>query len=542
MHRRSESLEGRHADLRRLVLGLEERSFRKSWYPELQARLDELERFRSLLDCTVEAFVLVHVASLCVVDVNRTARELLFGSDGELTTRPLSELVPPLVLERIVNSAQTDDARPLIERWPTVAENREFETTVRLSGQGEHLHAILTVRDVTERLALEQQALTAQRLESVGRLAGGIAHDFNNLIGAIIGTVDLVRCDLTPDSDAARDLEDVILVARRAALLTRRLMSFSRQGTGAPILVDIASLARDLEQLLIRVVGERARLVYELMTPSAWVLADPTALEQVIVNLVSNARDAVEMGGSITLRVASAPDSDQPRCLLEVEDNGVGMDEATKRRAFDPFFTTKAIGKGTGLGLSVVANAVAQCGGTVTVHSELGVGTRFSLYFPKQDAPMVSRPSVGSSPPVLTRHSGLVLLVEDEAMLRATIERALRQSGFDVTSAEDLDEAHFRARRCQRPPTLLISDVVLPDGTGIDLAKQLREKWPALPTLLISGYVGDESVRIGELGFENLLPKPFTPAELIERIEAVLKLVAVSRSDREASAIRCGKE
>ncbi|HMA91048.1 MAG TPA: ATP-binding protein, partial [Polyangiaceae bacterium] len=510
-------------DLRRLVLGLGERSFRKSWYPELQARLDELERFRSLLDCTVEAIVLVHVASLRVVDTNRTARELIFGCQDASAIAPLSELLPPLVLERIINSAQTDDARPLIERWPTVGEGRELETTVRLSGEGEHLHAILTVRDVTERLALERQALTAQRLESVGRLAGGIAHDFNNLIGAIIGTVDLVRCDLPPESDAARDLEDVILVAQRAALLTRRLMSFSRQGTGLPVLVNIVSLVRDLEQLLIRVVGERAHLVYEVLTSSAWVLADPTALEQVIVNLVSNARDAVEMGGNITLRVASCSDSDPPRYLLEVEDNGVGMDENTKRRAFEPFFTTKPVGKGTGLGLSVVANAVAQCGGTVTVHSELGAGTRFSLYLPKQDSPVVSRPPGGSSPPVLTRHSGLVLLVEDEAMLRVTIERALRQSGFEVTSAEDLDEAHFRARRCQRPPTLLISDVVLPDGTGIDLAKQLREKWPGLPTLFISGYVGDESVHIGELGFENLLPKPFTPTELIERVGAVLK-------------------
>lgn len=522
MDKRSESFDTYREDLRRQVLGLSERSFRKSWYPELQARLDELERFRSLLDCTVEAIILVHVASLRVVDSNRTARELLIGSEAELAARPLSELVPPLVLDRIVNSAQTDNARPLIERWPTV-EGRELETTVRLSGAGEHLHAILTVRDVTERLALERQALTAQRLESVGRLAGGIAHDFNNLLGAMIGTVELVRCDLPPDSDAARDLEDVILVAQRAALLTRRLMSFSRQGTGAPVLVNVASLARDLEQLLTRVVGERARLIYRIETRSAWILADPTALEQVIVNLVSNARDAVHMGGSITLRVASAGDSERPRCLLEVEDNGVGMDEATKARAFEPFFTTKPMGKGTGLGLSVVANSVALCGGTVKVHSELGAGTRFSLYFPQQDAPTPSRPTGSSSPPVSVRHSGLVLLVEDEAMLRATMERALRQSGFEVTSAEDLDEAHFRARRCQQPPRLLISDVVLPDGTGIDLAKQLHEKWPALPTLLISGYMGDESIHLGEHGFENLLPKPFTPAELIERVDAMLK-------------------
>jgi two-component system, cell cycle sensor histidine kinase and response regulator CckA len=529
MNKRSDPLDPSY-DLRRLVLGLEERSFRKSWYPELQARLDELERFRSLLDCTAEAIVLVHVARLCVVDVNRTARELLFGSAGELATRPLSEVVPPLVLERIVHGAQTDNARPLIEPWPTVAGGRKFETTVRLSGQGEDLHAILTIRDVTERLALEQQALTAQRLESVGRLAGGIAHDFNNLIGAIIGTVDLVRCDLPLDSSAARDLADVILVGKRAALLTRRLMSFSRQGNGTPILLNIASLARDMEQLLTRVVGERAHLVYELTAKSAWVLADPTALEQVIVNLVSNARDAVQMGGKITLRVAAAPDADRPLHLLEVEDNGVGMDEVTRQRAFEPFFTTKPVGKGTGLGLSVVANAVAQCGGTVSVQSELGSGTRFSLHFPTQDPPMVSRPPGGTPPPASTRQSGLVLLVEDEAMLRTTIERALRQSGFEVMAAEDLDEAHFRARRCQQPPTLLVSDVVLPDGTGIDLAKQLREKWPDLSTLLISGYVGDESLHIGELGFENLLPKPFTSAELIGRVEAVLNARAAHRT------------
>jgi PAS domain S-box-containing protein len=511
--------------LRRQVLGLGERSFRKSWYPELQARLEELELFRSLLDCTSEAILVVRVVPLQIADFNTTAIELLGTSADALRTAPIADLVPKGVLSHVERRMDSDRFTPLLERWPTAPEGRELEAFVHFSGDETRSYAVLTVRDVTERRAFERQALTSQRLEVVGRLAGGIAHDFNNLLGAIIGTVELLRLDLPPDSEIARELADVTFAASRAALLTRRLMTFGRTGSGKPSLVNVNALVTELMRLLVRIVGERASVIVESDNEANWVLAEPVAVEQAIVNLVSNARDAVSPGGTIHVRirrVVEPTDGAKPYCLIEVEDNGTGMDPETQRRVFEPFFTTKDVSRGTGLGLSVVANVVASAGGRLDLSSELGKGSRFRLYFPSHAPP--ANVTVGSraEPPNVMGGGRLVLVVEDERTLRELIARTLQKNGFEVVVAEDMDEASFRSRRCLRAPGLLISDMVLPDGTGLDVARAVSQKWGTIPTLFISGYVSNEVTQEGSLELKNLLSKPFTPQALIEQVARLL--------------------
>jgi two-component system, cell cycle sensor histidine kinase and response regulator CckA len=249
-------------------------------------------------------------------------------------------------------------------------------------------------------------------------------------------------------------------------------------------------------------------------------------LEQVIVNLVSNARDAVEMGGTITLRVRPEQAGEVaeccPFCVLEVEDDGVGMDEATQAKAFEPFFTTKPANRGTGLGLSVVANVVGQCGGRIELSSEPKKGTLFRLMFPRRDRPATLIQPAAQVSSKIAGGGRLVLVVEDERMLRNTIERTLRRQGFEVTVAEDVDDALFRIRRCRFAPVLLISDVILPDGTGLDVAARVHEKWSQVPTLFISGYAGEQAALMGAPELENLLQKPFMPQTLMSRIDQIL--------------------
>jgi PAS domain S-box-containing protein len=511
---------GKLAVLRQQVLGLGERSFRKSWYPELQARVEELELFRSLLDCTSEAIIVLRVAPPQITDFNTTALELLGISAEEMRAQPISKIVPEGVLSCVERGMEPDSATPLLERWPTVPAGRELEAFIHLSGDALRTHAVVTVRDVTERRALERQALTSQRLEVVGRLVGGIAHDFNNLLGAIIGTVELVRSSCTPHSDMDRDLADVTFAANRAALLTRRLMTFGRTNSGEPSLVNVSALVNDLMRLLTRIVGERASVFVESDAEPIWVIAEPIAVEQAVLNLVSNARDAVSPGGAIYVRVrkTSCEDDARPCCLIEVEDDGVGMDPETQRRVFEPFFTTKDVGRGTGLGLSVVANVVKEYSGRIELESTLGKGSRFRLYFPCQVPPAESASGFRSELPRAMGGGRTVLVVEDERSLREVIARTLQKCGFEVVVAEDVDEAAFRARRLRRAPNLLISDMVLPDGTGLEVARLIEQKWGSVSTLFISGYVSGEVTNDAEVRVQNLLSKPFTPEALLEQV------------------------
>jgi PAS domain S-box-containing protein len=391
---------------------------------------------------------------------------------------------------------------------------------------------LATSRDVTERRQLELQLRQAQKMEAIGRLAGGVAHDFNNLLTAIFGYVDLVREELPAGSAAHQDLAEVRNAAERAAALTRQLLAFSRQQVLEPIVLELNYLVEDFEKMLQRVIGEDVRLRLALGQDVGNVRADPGQLQQVIMNLVVNARDAMPTGGSIILETANAEltaqyaELHQPvipgrYVMLAVSDSGTGMSPEVKARIFEPFFTTKEKGKGTGLGLSTVYGIVKQSGGYIWAYSEVGRGTTFKVYLPSVDAP--------AEPLAKPRETGslsgteTILLAEDDAILRPLARELLHKLGYAVLEGEDAESALAAARVHEGPIHLLVADVVMPGPSGRELARRLAEIRPQTKVLYISGYTDDAIVHHGMLepGL-HFLQKPFTPAALARKVREVL--------------------
>jgi signal transduction histidine kinase len=381
--------------------------------------------------------------------------------------------------------------------------------------------------------ASEQQLRQSQKLEAVGTLAGGVAHDFNNLLTVILSYTELVMKDLGPESPLHEDLESVHGAAIRAAGLTKQLLAFSRKQVMQPKVLDLNGALTGIEKMLRRVIGEDIDLQTVTGASLAFVQADPGQLEQVIMNLVVNARDAMPRGGRVTLETANAhfaegaPDLLAPMTpgewvLLSVSDTGFGMDEKTRARIFEPFFTTKEPGKGTGLGLSTVYGIIKQSGGFVWVTSEPGQGTTFKIYLPQvADAgEPVTRTLEPARPP---SGAETILLAEDEERVRVLACRLLERMGYRVLAASRADEAQQMAERHAGPIHLLLTDVVMPGGSGPELAERLAGTHPETRVLYMSGYTDDAIVHRGVIapGIE-LLEKPFTPATLAKRVRDVL--------------------
>ncbi|HET7541590.1 MAG TPA: ATP-binding protein [Polyangiaceae bacterium] len=371
----------------------------------------------------------------------------------------------------------------------------------------------------------------AQRLEVVSRLAGGIAHEFNNLLTIVLTSIDVL--DETEAFDAAA-VDRTRAAARRGAFLARQLLAFGRRQQIEPRVFDCNRAARDMEPLLQRLVGERIELHFSLSEQPLYVLADPAQIEQVLVSLVSNARDAMPEGG--VLRVSSEYARDLPatirgqgeHALLRVEDTGVGMEPETLRRAFDPFFSTKAPGFGSGLGLSMVHGIVEQSGGGVTVESQPGKGSRFSVYLPI-NAAGASEVLLGF--PRATVPSATILIAEDEPTLRATIRRTLARSGHTVLSAADGELALAAARAHPGPIDLLVTDVLMPNLGGAETARLLSLQRPGIGVLFVSGYSWGESLPPSDptkaIGY---LQKPFDTQTLEARVADLLGRLRASKS------------
>ena len=385
--------------------------------------------------------------------------------------------------------------------------------------------------------ALEQQMRQAQKMEAVGRLAGGIAHDFNNVLTAIRGNALIALEDLPPTWSARTDIEHVVRDADRAAALTRQLLAFSRNQVMELRVFDLCEVLAGMEPLMRRLIGEDVHLIIDGAGP-CWIRADPAQLEQVILNLAVNARDAMPTGGRLTMSAGTTPvtDGDGAEAILRVRDTGIGMDAATVERIFEPFFTTKEVGKGTGLGLSTAYGIVRQCGGSIRVDSAVGVGTTFTLAFPTA-SPELSVAPAGPGVPVscpappvrdpaapLARKqpdSRRILIVEDEGGVRELARRVLQRQGYTVLAAASPEEAVRLA--AGEPPHLLITDVVLPGMSGPDLARRIARTRPALRVILMSGY--PEAVIRGEHRLPaggRFLEKPFTPADLLAAVAAAL--------------------
>jgi PAS domain S-box-containing protein len=388
------------------------------------------------------------------------------------------------------------------------------------------------VRDVTEQRRLQQQVLQSQKMEAVGRLAGGIAHDFNNLLTVITSYSDLLLEDLGKDDPKRDDVEQVRKAAEGAASLTRQLLAFSRQQVLAPRVVSLNAVVDSLQKILRRVIGEDVELATALAPDLGAVKADVGQLEQVLMNLTVNARDAMPTGGKLTIETANVEhDPAYARAregaavsrfvMLAVTDTGVGMDEATKARIFEPFFTTKEAGKGTGLGLATVYGIVNQSGGFIWVYSEPGNGTSFKIYLPRVDAPVEGERATGSGS--VPRGTETVLLVEDAAAVRAVAKQVLERQGYTVLEAPHGEAALHLAQKHRGPIHLLLTDVVMPVLSGRQLAEQLAPLRPDMKVLYASGYTDDSVVRHGILESGTAyLQKPFTPDSLARKVREVL--------------------
>ena len=391
--------------------------------------------------------------------------------------------------------------------------------------------------DVTERKTAEERLLQAQRMDAVGRLAGGVAHEINNMMTAVLGFSALLLDRLDGDERAA-DVRQIHRAAERAAGITRQLLAFGRRQLLRPRVLDLNRLVGGLEPMMRRVLGEDKEFAAELAPELGRVRADPGQLEQVLLNLTLNARDAMPTGGTFTIRTrnVTVDQADENRSgdeelppgryvLLEASDTGHGMDRATRARAFEPFFTTKPFGQGTGLGLATVFGILRQSGGAVRVHSAPGEGTTFHVFLPEVADAAADLDKAG--PPPAERGSGTVLVVEDEELVREFTCRSLRARGYRCLDVATGIEALDLVRRGTEQIDAVVSDVVLPGMGGGAMAERLAELRPTVPVLFISAYTGEEVIRRGLIApGVPFLQKPFTPDVLAERLRELLAAAA----------------
>jgi signal transduction histidine kinase/CheY-like chemotaxis protein len=437
-----------------------------------------------------------------------------------------------LVYAAAVTIAATNTNRAVAASFRLRFENQDLlERLSRAQVSLEEANRTLEQRVAERGAALERQAEAlreAQRMESLGLLAGGVAHDFNNLLTVMLGNALLVLAESGVSEAARGAVEEIRSAAERAASLVRQLLAFSRRQPREPRILDLNKVVSDVQSLLARLIGEHIELVVSLVAGPALVEADPAQVEQVIVNLATNARDAMAAGGKLTIDTevvevsgwaAPAPVvAPGMYVVLSARDTGVGMDPTTRRMAFHPFFTTKEVGQGTGLGLATVYGIVEQSGGHVLVDSEPGRGSRFRVFLPRAQAAAAedaAAPRAGSAP----RPAATVLLVEDEPLVLRVSARALTAAGFEVIGAESGQQALERARAHEGPIDLLVTDVVMGGMGGRELARALAADRPGIRVLFVSGYGRDVVLPAADVNVGvDFLEKPFTPGALVERV------------------------
>jgi PAS domain S-box-containing protein len=507
-----------------------------------RALRDKEARKSAVLEAALDCIITMdHLGR--VVEFNPAAEQAFGYSQSEVIGKPLGELIVPPDLREEHRAGLAS----YLERGAAGALGRQFEargmrsdgtefpaeiSIVRI-GQAEPPMFTGFIRDLTRRKQLEAQLRQSQKMEAIGRLAGGVAHDFNNLISVVLGYCELLKAD--SGGKTHRALDEITAAGMRAADLTRQLLAFSRQQVLEPRRIDLHQIVAGMERMLRRLIGEDIELAFAGDAHAGVVYADPGQVEQIIMNLVVNARDAMPTGGKLTIELrdveldgdyAAAHADVKPGSyvMLAVSDTGIGMDAATQARMFEPFFTTKEKGKGTGLGLSTVLGIVEQSGGNICVRSEPGQGTRFEVFLPRAErpGPLPSRESKRIDVPV--RGTGTILLVEDDEALRALVGRMLEKLGYEVLAASSGDQALDLCRNHAAKIDLVLTDVIMPNLSGRQLVEQLRALRTDVKVLFMSGYTDDTILQHGvtELGVA-FLQKPFTPPSLAKKVREVLE-------------------
>jgi len=494
---------------------------------------------------------LLQSASQAILSVNRDGRivlanpktEEMFGYSGEELLGARIEILLP-ESRRMAHGHDREEffARPRVRPMGIgmdLAGRRkdgtEFPVEISLSyvETTEGMFAIAFVNDISDRKRLEDQLLQAQKMEAVGRLAGGVAHDFNNMLTVIAGYNRMILDELSPLDPLRGCAEEVLKAADRAGALTKQLLAFSRRQVMQPCVMSVNTTIEHTEKMLRRLIGEDVELVLSLLDEVGNIKADPSHIEQAIVNLAVNARDAMPNGGRITVETANVHlDETYARThlgvkpgdfvMVAVSDTGQGMDAETRRRIFEPFFTTKEKGKGTGLGLATVYGLVKQLGGDIWVYSEPGQGTTFKLYFPR----VVETATLPPETPVQADEAPAtetILVVEDEQAVRDLTVKILRKLGHTVLAAANGAEAVEISNSYTGTIALLLTDVVMPNMSGRQVAEELLKVRPGLKVLYLSGYTDNTVVHHGVLedGVE-FLPKPFSREALARKIRDVL--------------------
>jgi PAS domain S-box-containing protein len=516
------------------------------------------EKYRSIFENAVEGIfqatpdqqLLTVNPSMARILGYESPRELI--ADFNATGRKL--WLDPQTTDRIKAAL---DSAGLVEALPIETARKNGDTiwlslNLRLvkDERGVTIYREGTIEDITARMEaesqrkqLEQQLRQSQKMEAIGQLAGGVAHDFNNLLTAINGYSSLALQRAAPDDRIRGYLEEIKKAGERAANLTRQLLAFGRKQMLKPILLNLNDVVSEMSKMLRRLIGEDICFDARFDPELKHIRADPGQIEQVLVNLVVNSRDAMPHGGTLRIETANFEIDHEfasrhlglmpgKYVVLTVSDDGCGMDEETKARIFEPFFTTKEKGRGTGLGLSTVYGIVKQSGGNVWVYSEPGDGTVFKVFLPQfqQQSESPTKPSIDLVPP---RGSETILLVEDEDVVRGLARQILEQAGYHVLDARGGEEAIRLCRKLRGPIDLLLTDVVMPETSGKEVADRLTKLRPATRVLYMSGYTDDAIVHHGVLDSDvEFIQKPFTPVALAKKVREVLDLKRSDESDK----------
>jgi two-component system cell cycle sensor histidine kinase/response regulator CckA len=514
----------------------------RHWHQEAKSQADRVqeayERFRAVTDSANDAIVSVDSEGR-IVFWNRRAQTVFGYTPDEALGQPLATLFVDTDGEILRDLASPNDPGRTIELDGRRRDNSRVPVELSLSTwrAGPEVFYTAVIRDITERRQSQEvlrereaQLRQAQKMEAIGRLAGGVAHDFNNVLTAILGYADFLLEDVAPPSRP--DVEGIQKAARTAAALTRQLLAFSRQQVIQPEIVDVNTIVANTEKLLRRLLREDVEMRLKLEPDLPAMKADPGQIEQIVLNLAVNARDAMPDGGTLTIETScetNAPGSTRggmavksgPCVLLTVSDTGCGMTEDVKSRIFEPFFTTKAFGKGTGLGLATVYGIVQQMEGYVEVDSEPGRGARFRVCLPALDA-AAAKPDERKASTTHVGGSENILVVEDNESVRAFTTDALTRSGYRVFEAENGEQGIRVAQERGGAIDLVITDVVMPVMGGRALASRLRAMFPNLKIIFTSGHMDDRSTVEPGMPF---IHKPFSPPSLLRLVREVLDSV-----------------